>query len=163
MSLFYCILCFIWALFIRKKNDFEQLFFAFFSTMIVTPIFGNRLYKWIAEYDIKKIKAEKEYGKQSKEYEKDMRKDRLRRYEEYLKTPLEERLQKAINYKNTLIEHSNEAWEKFGIRCEETKRLKELDGLIAELKEDIIEYGKDPAAYLREEKERVEEYRRSLK
>jgi hypothetical protein len=59
LGFIYAVFCFFWALIIREKNDFEQTFFAFFSTLIVTPLFGKRLYYWTASYEIDKIRKEK--------------------------------------------------------------------------------------------------------
>jgi hypothetical protein len=57
---FYILICFIWALVIREKDDFEQTFQAFFATIFVTPVFGKRFYYWFAEHEIDKIRKEKE-------------------------------------------------------------------------------------------------------
>jgi hypothetical protein len=58
--LIYIPICFIWALVIREKDDFENTILAFLSSILGTPIFGKRLYYEFNGYEIDKIRKERE-------------------------------------------------------------------------------------------------------
>jgi predicted enzyme involved in methoxymalonyl-ACP biosynthesis len=77
IALPYILICFIWALAIRVKDDFEQTSIAFMMTVLVSPVFGKRLYYWFEEYDIDIIRKEKERIARLKE--------EIQAYDEYLK------------------------------------------------------------------------------
>jgi len=47
LLLLYIVICIIYGLFIRAENDFGNTIIAVFSSIIVTPLFGKKLYYWI--------------------------------------------------------------------------------------------------------------------
>jgi predicted phage gp36 major capsid-like protein len=73
----YIIICFFTALFIREKRNLEHTFFAWLACFVATPLFGKILYVYIMDYEVNKIRKEKERRK----YLAD---DRRRRYDELM-------------------------------------------------------------------------------
>ena len=83
LAFIYIVICYIWALCIREKKNFEHLFGAFMCTLIVTPIFGRRLYHWQNEYIIDKAREEKEHKKRLDEDKKKIDEYKRRRLMEH--------------------------------------------------------------------------------
>jgi hypothetical protein len=55
----YIIICFFFALFVREKNNIEHTFFAWLACFAVTPLFGKKLYRYIMDREVKKIREGK--------------------------------------------------------------------------------------------------------
>jgi hypothetical protein len=63
MILVYILICFIAALFIREKKDFEHTLAACLACFAATPLFGKKLYGFFMDYELRKIREEKDHRK----------------------------------------------------------------------------------------------------